>query len=615
MCGIAGFADFNKDFITKREHFTEILINMRLAIAHRGNDTVGEYLTPHCGLTQTRLTIRDLTGGNQPIIRVRNSITYAIIYNGEIYNCDELKSDLISKGYNFETTTDTEVILYAYMEYGIDSVKLLNGIFAYAIWDSGKNKLMLFRDRCGIKPLFYTIQNGTLVFGSEPKALFAHPDITPKITLDSLREVLGLGPARTEGNGVFKNVYEIKYGCVGIFSADGFTEKRYWQLESREHTDSYEKTVEHTSYLISDAIKRQMVSDVPVCSFLSGGVDSCIVTALASRYLSEAGKILNTFSFDFTGNDKYFKSNSFQPEQDRPYVDKMLKAYNLNHTYLFCEQKELADALYTAVDAKDLPGMADVDASLLHFCSLVKKHNKVTLTGECADEIFGGYPWFHRKDFFEADTFPWSVNMQPRKEILNKELADELDLDGYVKNAYYSSLDNVPRLKGESKEENRRREISYLNIKWFMTTLLDRMDRTSMYSGLEARVPFADHRIIEYVFNTPWKYKCHNGVVKGLLRDSAKGLLPDEILYRRKSPYPKTYNPEYEAILKDRLREIINTPTAPLNAILDKTAVMRIITSPSDYGKPFFGQLMAVPQLIAYMLQINYWMEKYKLSL
>jgi asparagine synthase (glutamine-hydrolysing) len=205
--------------------------------------------------------------------------------------------------------------------------------------------------------------------------------------------------------------------------------------------------------------------------------------------------------------------------------------------------------------------------------------------------------------------------MQPRKEILNKELADELDLDGYVKNAYYSSLGSVPRLKGESKEENRRREISYLNIKWFMTTLLDRMDRTSMYSGLEARVPFADHRIIEYVFNTPWEYKCHNGVVKGLLRDSARGLLPDEILYRKKSPYPKTYNPEYEAILKNRLREVINDFSSPLNALIDKESVMRIIASPSDYGKPFFGQLMAAPQLMAYILQINYWMKKYKLSL
>ncbi len=614
MCGISGFANFNNDYTKAVNYYNNILVDMREAIAHRGCDTVGEYLTPHCGLSQTRLTIRDLYGGNQPIIRHRDGVDYAIVYNGEIYNCDELKADLISKGYIFETTTDTEVILYVYMEYGIEGVKLLNGIFAYAIWDSGENRLMLFRDRCGIKPLFYTFIDDGIVFASEPKALFKYPDFKAEINMNSLRQVLGLGPARSEGNGVFKNVNEIKYGCVGIFTADGFKEQTYWRLESREHTQTYKETVEHTAYLLKDAVEKQMVSDVPVCSFLSGGVDSCIVTALASRHLEKRGGKLNTFSFDFVGNDKYFKSNSFQPEQDRPYVDKMLNAYSLNHSYLFCEQKELADELYTSVDAKDLPGMADVDASLLHFCRKVKEHNKVTLTGECADEIFGGYPWFHREDFFKADTFPWSVNMEPRQSILKPEIKEELKLEEYVKEAYYKSLSEVPALDGENNEQKRRREISYLNIKWFMTTLLDRMDRASMYSGLEARVPFADHRIIEYVFNVPWEYKCHKGVVKGLLRDSAKGLLPDEILYRRKSPYPKTYNPEYENILKDRLRQVLADSLQPVNALVDKAAVIRLITSPADYGKPFFGQLMAAPQLMAYLLQINYWMNKYKLS-
>ncbi len=615
MCGISGFSCFNMDFTAKRGHYTDILVNMRTAIAHRGYDNAGEYLVPHCGFSHTRLTIRDLYGGSQPITRVHGGNEYTIVYNGEIYNCDELKADLISKGYVFETTTDTEVILYAYMEYGIDSVKLLNGIFAYAVWDSVEERLMLFRDRCGIKPLFYTLCGDTLVFGSEIKALFANPLVKPEINLDSLRQIFGIGPARTERNGVFKGIREIGYGSVGIFSRDGFKEQTYWELKAAEHTDSYEQTVEHTAFLLKDSVERQMVSDVPVCSFLSGGVDSCIVTALAANYLKKEGVQLNTFSFDFEGNDKFFKANSFQPEQDRPYVDKMLGAYSLNHTYLFCEQTELADELYTSVDAKDLPGMADVDASLLYFCRKVKEHNKVTLTGECADEIFGGYPWFHKEEFFKADTFPWSVNMQPRKSVLKSELAAELDLDGYVRENYYKSLAAVPILAGESGEKKRRREISYLNIKWFMTTLLDRMDRASMYSGLEARVPFADHRIIEYVFNVPWEYKCHNGIVKGLLRDSAKGLLPDEILYRRKSPYPKTYNPQYEEILKQRLREVLADTSQPLNMLVDRIAVMRLITSPSDYGKPFFGQLMAAPQLMAYLLQINYWLDKYKLSI
>lgn len=615
MCGISGFCNFNINYNDTSDYWRDVLVDMRKSIYRRGNDTVGEYLKPNVGLSQTRLTIRDLTGGNQPIIRTINGTEYAIVYNGEIYNTNELTADLKAKGYQFETTTDTEVILYAYIEYGVASVKMLNGIFAFAIWDEGLDSLFLFRDRSGIKPLFYTIQNNTLVFGSELKALFAHPHIKPEIDKNSLQEILGLGPARSEGNGVFKNINEVKYGHYAVFSKYSFIESSYWSLESKEHTDSYAETIDHVKYLINDAITGQMVSDVPVCSFLSGGVDSSIVTAIASNFLKKQGKKLNTFSFDFKGNDEHFKSNAFQPERDRPYVDKMLNIYDLNHTYLECEEFELADLIYTAVDAKDLPGMADVDASLLYFCKLVKEHNKVTLTGECADEIFGGYPWFHKQEFIDADIFPWSVNLESRTALLNKELLAELSLEEYVKNQYAKSISEVPLLAGESPLEKRRREISYLNIKWFMTTLLDRMDRTSMYSGLEARVPFADHRIIEYVFNVPWDIKCHNGVVKSLLREAAKDVLPDELLYRKKSPYPKTYDPRYERILSDRLREVLSDSTSPIINIIDKKKVERFMSTPSDYGKPWFGQLMAGPQMLAYLLQINYWLKKHNLSL
>ncbi len=613
MCGISGFCSFDTDFTSRYDYWKNILVKMREAIYRRGNDTTGEYLDKNIGLSQTRLTIRDLYSGNQPIIRTMRGTEYVIIYNGEIYNTEPLKADLISKGYVFETTTDTEVILYAYIEYGADSVNMLNGIFAYAIWDSGEKRLYLFRDRSGIKPLFYTIKYNTIVFGSEIKALFEHPNISPEIDKNSLREIFGIGPARTEGIGVFRDVYEIKYGHYGVYDINGFRQVKYWQLESREHNKSYEETVDDVKYLVRTAVEYQMVSDVPVCSFLSGGVDSCIVTAVAADYLNKQSKTFNTFSFDFTGNDIYFKSNSFQPEQDRPYVDKMLNVFDVNHTYLECNEEELADYLYTSVDAKDLPGMADVDASMLYFCRLVKQHNKVTLTGECADEIFGGYPWFHREDFIKADTFPWSVNIEPRIDILNTETADMLNLKEYVAMRYRKSLKEVPYLEGEDATERRRREISYLNLKWFMTTLLDRMDRASMYSGLEARVPYADHRIIEYMWNVPWKYKCHNGIVKGLLRDSAKGLLPDEILYRKKSPYPKTYNPAYERILKERVGDILGNNNSPVMQFLDKDYVTKLITSTSDYGKPWFGQLMAAPQMMAYIIQVNYWMEKFGL--
>jgi asparagine synthase (glutamine-hydrolysing) len=540
--------------------------------------------------------------------------TFTIIYNGELYNTAELRTDLEHRGLTFMTTSDTEVILLGIMEYGNDYVKQLNGIFAFAIWDEYNQTLSIFRDRLGIKPLFYTIVNNTLVFGSELKALFEYPDCKPIIDKQGLCEVFGLGPAKTYGSGVFKNCHEVLPGYYNVFHGGDFKSIKYWELVSRPHTDSYEETIEKTSYLVRDSIKRQMISDIPICTFLSGGVDSSIVTAVCAGELAKLGEQLNTFSFDFDGNDQFFKANSFQPSRDRPYVDMMVKHLKTNHKYLECDNIKLADYLYTSVDAKDLPGMADVDSSLLYFCSEVKKYNNVTLTGECADEIFGGYPWFHNKESFELHTFPWSKNIDPRKQLLKDSLLQEIDLEDYILAAYEKSVKETPRLEGESDLEARRREIAFLNIKWFMITLLDRMDRTSMYSGLEARVPLADHRILEYVWNVPWDIKCRDGVVKHLLRESAKGLLPEEVLYRKKSPYPKTYNPNYEKLLSDRLMTVLKDSSSPINTLVDIEKVSNFIHTPSDYGKPWFGQLMAGPQMLAYLLQVNYWLDKFKIE-
>lgn len=611
MCGITGFCNFYMDFTEHREYWLDILIRMRTSIAHRGMDDSGEYIRNHAGLGHSRLSIRDLSFGRQPIIRTIDGYDYAIVYNGEIYNTDELTPALIKAGFVFETTTDTEVILYAYIHGGVDFVRELNGIFAFAIWDGRLESLILYRDRVGVKPLFYSVKNQTLVFGSEIKALFCHPDIKPEIDINSFREVFGIGPARTAGCGVFAGINEVKPGCYIVFSKTGIAPVRYWELKCREHTDTYEKTMERVSYLVRDAVKRQMVSDVPVCCFLSGGIDSSIVTAIASDFLSKKGLRLNTFSFDFKDNDIYFQSNAFQPERDRPYIDRMGLEYDLNHTYLECDEYRLAGLLSLAVDAKDLPGMADIDASLMYFCSLVKKHNKVALTGECADEIFGGYPWFYRKELLWAEGFPWSGDLSARTALLSDDFIEELDLKDYVLARYAESVRDVPYLDGESPEERKRREVTYLNIKWFMQTLLDRMDRASMFCGLEARVPFADHRIIEYVFNVPWDMKYKNGMEKALLREACKDLLPKEIINRKKSPYPKTYHPGYERLLAQMLSDIVNDPNSPVRPLIDKKKVLKFIEAPAGYGKPWFGQLMASPQLMAYMIQVNYWLEKY----
>lgn len=614
MCGIAGFTSFKDDFSNNTKKWKEILKIMTDSIVHRGPDNQGLVIKENSCFGHQRLSIRDIKRGSQPMSKTIEGYDYIIVYNGEIYNTDELKGDLENKGHKFYTTCDTEVILIGMIEYGYDFISKLNGIFAYAFWNGKKEDLYLVRDRAGVKPLFYSLVNDYFVYGSEIKALLNFPYVEPIVDNNGLCEIFGLGPARTGGVGVFKNINEVMPGHYIVYNHSGIKNIEYWDLESKEHTDNYEATVEKVGFFVKDAVQKQMVSDVPVCTFLSGGVDSSIITAFSAEYLEQSGQQLDTYSFDFTGNDKYFKSNSFQADRDRPWVEKMVKHCNTKHTFLECNNENLADYLYKSVEAKDLPGMADVDSSLLYFCELVKNNHKVALTGECSDEIFGGYPWFHHESMFKSQSFPWSSDLEPRKIMLKDDIIDELRLDDYVQQKYWESIESVPTLDSDTEEEKRRRELAYLNIKWFMAALLDRMDRASMFSGLETRVPFADHRIMEYVFNVPWEIKNKNNTAKHLLRKSAEGLLPNELLYRKKSPYPKTYNPEYENILSRRLLEILADPNEPLHEFYSADKIKSFIGEPSDYGKPWYGQLMAGPQMLAYLLQVNYWIKRYKVQ-
>ncbi len=615
MCGIAGFYNPEENYLEKKQKWQQVLEAMNQAQKRRGPDDEGTYLKPLCGLAHVRLEIIDLVTGQQPMVKKQAGRECAIVFNGEIYNMKELKAELTAEGADFFTTSDTEVILAGYMLHGSDYIKKLNGIFAIALWDSVPGALYLFRDRLGVKPLFYTRIQDTLVFASEIKGLLAYPGVEPRIDREGLCEVFALGPAKTYGKGVFKDIYEVLPGYGMRFDRSSCAAKAYWKLESRPHEDSMEKTVEKTAWLVEDAVKKQMLSDIPISTFLSGGLDSSLVTAICARELKKQGKVLNTFSFDFQDNQKYFQANSFQPSQDRPFAEEMVSFAQTSHHFLECGNQEQLECLYKAVDARDLPCMADVESSMLYFCSRVTEYNKVTLTGECADEIFGGYPWFHDAHAFETHAFPWSMSMEPRQALLKDEVIESLHMEEYARAAYERTIGETPLLPEDTPEEKRRREIAYLNLRWFMATLLDRMDRTSMYNGLEARVPLADHRIVEYVFNIPWHMKCPDGIVKGLLRQSGEGLLPREILWRRKSPYPKTYDPAYEKLLGDRLKEVLSDPSSPVCTLLDPKKVQTFLKSPSDYGKPWYGQLMAGPQMLAYLLQVNYWLEKYQIRI
>lgn len=609
MCGITGFVNYKKDISS----YKNVLSEMTNELHKRGPDEEGFYLNNHIALGHKRLIVIDPEGGKQPKIKKFSFGEYAIVYNGQIYNTKELRETLKENGFEFNTYSDTEVLLNAYIYYGNDVVNHLNGIFSFAIWNSHTEELFLARDHFGVKPLFYTIFNDNFIFASELKAIFKFPNIPIIVDKQGISELFGIGPAHTPGLTVYKNIFEIKPAHFAIYNRSGLHTKRYWKLTSKPHTESFKETCNHLRNLLEDSINRQLVSDVPLCTFLSGGLDSSILTKLIGNYRKENGlSTISTYSVDYVDNDKNFVKSDFQPNSDNYYINLMTEnSYSTNQKVVL-DTPALADALEDAMIARDVPGMADVDSSLLLFCKQVKQEHTVTLMGECADEIFGGYPWFFREDALNSGTFPWSIAISERQQILNPTITKEIDLKNYINYRYNESLNDVQVLDTDSEETAQKRKISHLTINWFMQTLLERGDRMGMYSGLEIRVPFCDYRLAEYMWNVPWEIKALNGREKGLLRYVCKDILPEEIVNRKKSPYPKTHNPTYLARVKSMLYEIMSNPNAPINSLLNRQYILEILeTDGKAFSRPWFGQLMTGPQLIAYLCQVNMWLEKY----
>lgn len=612
MCGITGWIDWEEDLTQKRP----ILEKMMERLAARGPDADGFWVSERAAIGHRRLIVVDPEGGKQPMIRQQGDRFYVLTYNGELYNTDEVRRDLIARGHHFQSYSDTEVVLVSYLEWGPSCVERFNGIFAFGIWNEFDQSLFLARDRMGVKPLFYTKRGNAFIFGSELKALLAHPNVPAEVDSEGLAEIFGLGPAHTPGHGGFKGIHELRAGCRLKYDREGIRVSRYWQLQSQLHEDDLETTTEKIRFLVEDSIQRQLVSDVPVCAFLSGGLDSSIISAITANNYHVQGLPLTTYSIDYVDNDKYFKANDFQPNSDQYWAERMSKFLKTDHRRVLIDTPQLADALPQATFAKDWPGMADVDSSLFLFCQEIKKEATVALSGECADEVFGGYPWFHRPETVSAKTFPWSLSTEIRNQVLAPEVRSRLNIDEYINYRYEEALAEAPRWAGDDPVEARRRELFYLNINWFMALLLDRKDRMSMASGLEVRVPFCDHRLVEYVWNIPWQMKSWDQREKGILRRAMKGLLPEEIIHRKKSPYPKTHNPSYLKAASQRLITILDQPNTPLKELIDVKAVREMVLAENgDFQRPWFGQLMTLPQLFAYLIQIHHWFNEYKVSI
>ncbi len=613
MCGFTGWIDWTDD-LTKQSATLE---KMTGTLAKRGPDASGTWISPHCALGHRRLSVIDPINGAQPMIRTTEDDTYVLVYNGELYNAPELKRELEGRGRRFTTTCDTEVLLVAYMEWGASCVEKFNGIFAFALWDSKEQQLFLARDRLGVKPLFFAKHPGRFIFGSEPKSLLAHPAVKPEVGPEGLAEIFIVGPARTPGHGVYRDLSELLPGQCAIVNRSGVSIAAYWKLESKPHTEDVAATARTVGELLSDTVERQLVSDVPLCTLLSGGLDSSALTAHAVRYYKETGQgNIHTFSVDYVDNDKHFQAHDFQPNADAPWIERMTSYLQTEHHPIAFDTPELVNALRDAMLARDLPGMADVDASLLLFCKEIKKEATVAISGEAADEIFGGYPWFHREDALNANTFPWSLAAGMRADLLSQDVAAWIRPLEYLGDRYSDAIAEVPRLKGEDAAATRMREMSYLNITRFMPTLLDRKDRMSMAVGLEVRVPYCDHRLVEYVFNIPWQIKMAGDREKGILRQSLEGVLPVDVLYRKKSPYPKTHNPNYLSAVRTRLLDILDEGNSPLLPLINVKKIREIAESKTASSNfPWFGQLMSGPQLFAYLLQVDMWLREYHVSI
>lgn len=602
MSGITGEISFNNDLLLRQEE----LLNMMQSVIHRGKKDKMIFSDRESVLMQNSSCAEKSLPYSVDYMNKR----YIIVYDGMIYNYDELKSELINKGFSICSSSDEELLIKLYILFGEKMLDRINGVFAFCIWCPESEKLFVARDRLGIKPFFYSVINKNFIFASEIKGILCNSEVKPVIDSKSIFEIMFIGPGRTLGYGVFKNIYELKPGCYGYFTKDGFEKKCYWKLSAHEHKDNFSQTVENVRELMIDSVKRQLKSDKPVCSMLSGGLDSSIVTSIIEKEYTKNDIKLNTYTVAYKDNDKYFKQTAFQPNSDTQFIGIMNDYLNADNHTVEINSSQLVTALYDAVIARDLPGMADVDSSLLLLCKEIAKDNSVAFSGECSDEIFGGYPWYRNKEMRDFDGFPWARSTDFRKEFLNEELLKFCNPDEYVHQKYADTIKNIS-LVNANDPDKRIKELMKLNIEWFMMTLVDRCDRMSAYSTLDVRVPFCDYRIVEYLYSVPWEYKEYNGYEKGLLREAFKDYLPKEIAFRKKSPYPKTHNPDYLFLVRKELKELLSNPNAPIFSFVKKSKLEELLTA--EVPQNFYGQLMTTPQTIAYFLQINYWLEKYNI--
>ncbi|MEU1662951.1 asparagine synthase (glutamine-hydrolyzing) [Streptomyces sparsogenes] len=608
VCGLAGWLDFSRDIGKERA----VVEAMTETLRARGPDDGGVWTGPHAGLGHRRLAVIDIRGGRQPMTAEvgPHREPVVLVYSGEIYNFRELRAELGRLGHRFATRSDTEVLLRAYLEWGAGCAERLRGMFAFAVWDSSREELLLVRDRLGVKPLYYAPRPDGVLFASEPKGVLAHPAFRPEVAREALTILLTPRLA-LPGETPLTGLYEVKPGHVVRCDRRGCHEYPYWRLVSRDHRDDVATTVDTVRGLLEEVVEQQLVADVPVSCMLSGGLDSSLLAALAARRAGGRGEgPLRTFSVGFVGDERDFRPTALRPERDAPYARLAAGHLGTDHVEVALDPAEVAGARHAALRARDLPTRGHFDASMHLLFRRLRGSSTVALSGEAADEVFGGYPWFHDPQVVWRDRFPWLGDAPRLADCLAPDVRAELRPREAEQDRYATLRARVPRLPGERGLDARMREVLFFSLHGPLAGLLDRKDRMSMAVGLEVRVPYCDHVLLEYVWNVPWHMKVCDGREKSLLRMAAADLLPPEVLTRPKTAYPALHDPAHEAAVRDAVLALPGDPGSPLGGLLDAARVREF----AEGAGPTMTHA-GTAHLLLPLLEVDRWLREYGLEI
>ena len=617
MSGITGWVDFRRDLRRCRPTVEA----MTATLVCRGPDGEGLWLDEHVAFGHRRLAVGPGTSAEPCVLRRDGRAVVASVFDGALYNGPELRAELGSAARESGVRGspaqgdggDAETVALAYLRWGPACVERFDGMFAFAVWDAAQDELLLGRDRLGLKPLYVYPVDGGLLFASEPKAVLAHPLVDAVLDGEGLAELLTY--AGTPDHGVLRGLGKVRPAHLARFADGRLVQRRYWSLSAREHTDGFDATVATVRELLRESTARQSAADVPVGCLLSGGLDSSVVAGMGAQ---AGGAPPRTYTVTFADYGEQFTPDVIRGTADAPYVrDMVAHLGDAEHTDIVVGTSELTDPVSraAALRAKDLPSMlGDMNTSLYLLCRAAAGHIKVALSGETADSVFGGNVYGGED---ERGLFPWMTFHEKHAGqpllgggLLDAEVLESLRPLEYAADRCRDALVEVPVPEGAGADDAAARRSAYLQLTRWAESQLAHSERNGMAAGLEIRMPFSDHRLVDYVFNVPVAMKTFDGREKSLLRAAAEGTVPESVLHRRKSPFPVSVDPAYERVLQAELARIADDPHAPSAPLLDTA---RIRTRLED-ASPLAADWVARTD-VEMVLTLDAWLRSYGVRL